>query len=506
MTEAVPRGKDATLDKFIGSIPEKIIRYLTLIFPETKQAITISQSINENPSSVRKALRRLLNQGQLDNPFNGHYRLSKDLFQLSGKSVAKCGMEAKKIPNFLRKQLPPELHFLQLGYPVESHGFHFSAYPVEGSYKRIRFEEKFKSGRVKFDCYPGNVEIKFGCRDDPLDAIELCYLYDFILEKLTQLSGKDKHNVICKQHDLHQDRHDYSYKGKRVVLEVLQQTLSLAAYETSRKDHPLVQQDKYLRNESRISFPAQIPDITFAMARVSAGVFTDLSQKNLNTTMMATMKQLNYERFNHLADIKETSKELLNTSSRIDINKEEETAAIFRIEESQREQKDIAAAIERNTGIVAEAITHYATAESELKEQMIEDHDNLQLLMQNVQDSNNALSIENSELLQENRYEHQEIHSRFDSLEKRLLQQEKKKVKPLPELGLYLLEILALNPRGLQVEQIIKICKKNKIRISRSRISQLFNDSEIKKHLEKTDPIYSGKRGRPRKLWRMKKK
>ncbi|MHA1345531.1 MAG: hypothetical protein ACTSO3_03990, partial [Candidatus Heimdallarchaeaceae archaeon] len=123
MTEAVPRGKDATLDKFIGSIPEKIIRYLTLIFPETKQAITISQSINENPSSVRKALRRLLNQGQLDNPFNGHYRLSKDLFQLSGKSVAKCGMEAKKIPNFLRKQLPPELHFLQLGYPVESHGF-----------------------------------------------------------------------------------------------------------------------------------------------------------------------------------------------------------------------------------------------------------------------------------------------------------------------------------------------------------------------------------------------
>ncbi|MCG3255242.1 MAG: hypothetical protein KAU62_04075 [Candidatus Heimdallarchaeota archaeon] len=498
MTKSVDSGKDATLVELVGSIPEKIIRYLTLIFPETKQAVLIAQSINEQRASVRKALRRLFEQGQLETPSKGKYRLSNDFLQLSGKTAPSCGMEVKKIPNFLRKQLPPELHFLQLGYPVESHGFHFSAYPVEGNYKRIYFEEKFKSGRVKFDCYPDHVEIKFGCSDDPLDAIELCYLYDFILEKLTQLSGKDNHNVICKQHDLHQDRHDFSYKGKRITLEVLQQTLSLAAYEKSRRNHPLVQQENFLRNESRSSFPARIPDITFAMARVSAGVLTDLSQKNLNTTMDATLRQINYERFTYLSDLKESAEGIAAAASRIDINSEEQTAATFRIEDEQREIKDIAASIDGWAGAIAENTHRLVDATLETKEQLIEDHDNLELQLIHQKSEFEILNTKIDLLIDDNTYEHEEVFTRLqyqEGLLNEILQKE------IPELGLHLLEFLAESPGGLTFDEILSKFRRNNIPLSRGRISQLA--SELKKHIHR-DKIYTGKRGRPKHKLKLK--
>jgi len=291
-TDTFSSGRSVT--PFRNTIGDKILSYLNNIYPESEYPSKIAAALKLNRNSVRKALERLKRSGLVQNIPYGPYRLSDNYFNLVDEGVTKCDTSIKKIPNYLKKQLPPELHFLELGYPVESHGFHISAYPgKEGIfYKRMVFEEKFKSGKVKFDSYFDHVEIKYGCRDDPLDAIELSILYDLILEKLATLSGSTDHIVIVKQLDLHQDRHDLSYSGNRVTLEVIQQALLLSAYETTRQNHPLVQQDKYLRLETRCSFPLNIEQIIESMLRVSAGIHTNVSQNILNTTMLASIKQM----------------------------------------------------------------------------------------------------------------------------------------------------------------------------------------------------------------------
>lgn len=500
MTEAIKSDKPAILP--LSTIKEKILNYLALIYPKTVQVATIATAINEKVTSVRKDIRRLHEKGQVERPFYGYYILSNELFQKNG-NVHKDAILERNLPKYLLRDLPERFQFLELGYPVEAHGFHISAY---GPYKRLYFEEKFKSGRVKFDGYIDHCEIKFSCRDDPLDAIELSILHDLILEKLTEVFKTDQHTLIIKQIDLHQDRHNLSFSGKRIPFQVIKETFLLAAYETSRKNHPLVQQDKYLRLESRMSFPLSFDQIIESMAKVSSGIHTNISQNMLNITMSATMKQLNYERYKYLSELNDKTSKLEELTTRIHLDSEEQSTAFSEIVESQRRQEDSTSSIDRWAGITAEAVSRFADKLPELKEQITDDHDHLELQILHAKSDLKILNSKFDLFTDDNTYEHEEIFINLQQLQENVYTfiQDKPEYREnnLPNLGIYLLTFLNNNRDGLTVEELTNLFQDSGIPISRGRISQLI--SKLKDQI-KTEILYSGKRGRPKHRYFLKR-